>query len=186
MLQFLLTISDEPKRGKIEYIYKKLHDKMMIYAISSFQSFGRKNFLFDAEDAVQNTFMKIARVVDRIDFSRGEKSVKNYCFSILSNEISNILHQNEENFEKFEQFCLENEYDFIEELELREKYNEVVRAISELDERYSTTLYLVFCEEMTVSEIADMMGISTYTVYTRIKRGKKLLLNSLKGIKFNG
>ena len=39
---------------------------------------------------------------------------------------------------------------------------------------------------MTVNEIADMMGISAKTVYTRLARGKKLLLDSIKGAKFNG
>ena len=44
--------------------------------------------------------MKITKYIDNIDFSRGEKDVKNYCLSILSNEISNILSENQENFEK--------------------------------------------------------------------------------------
>jgi DNA-directed RNA polymerase specialized sigma24 family protein len=38
---------------------------------------------------------------------------------------------------------------------------------------------------MTVKEIADMMGISAKTVYTRLARGKKLLLDSLKGAKID-
>ena len=186
MLQFLLTLSDESNHSKIEHIYHTYHDYMMRYAVSKFQTLGRTNFKYNAEDAVQNAFMKITKYIDKIDFTRGEKDVKNYCFTILSNEICNILSDNQENFEINEEFCFEEEYNFIEELELRENYNQVVNAIEDLDEKYSTTLYLVFCKEMTVNEIADMMGISTKTVYTRLARGKKLLLDSLKGAKFNG
>ena len=51
--------------------------------------------------------------------------------------------------------------------ELKENYNQVVKAIEELDEKYSTTLYLFYCKEMTVNEIAKIMGISAKTVYTR-------------------
>ena len=186
MLQFLLTLSDESNHGKIEHIYHTYHDYMMRYAISKFQSLGRTNFKYDAEDAVQNAFMKITKYIDKIDFSRSEKDVKNYCFTILSNEIRKVLSDNQENFEINEEFCFEEEYNFVEELELKENYNQVVKAIEELDEKYSTTLYLFYCKEMTVNEIADMMGISTKTVYTRLARGKKLLLDSLKGAKFNG
>ena len=189
MLQFLLTLSDESSHGKIEHIYHTYHDYMMRYAISRFQAIGRTNFKYDAEDAVQNAFVKITKHIDRIDFSRGEIDVKNYCLSILSNEIYNFLSDNKENFEIFEkdeEFCFEKEYNFIEELELRENYDKVVKAIEDLDEKYSTTLYLVFCKEMTPNEISEMMGISVQTVYTRLRRGKKLLVDSLKGAKASG
>ena len=183
MLGFLLTLSDESNHSKIEYIYNKYHDYMMKYAISKFQTAGRNNFLFDAEDAVQNTFVKIIKYINQIDFSRSEKDIKNYCLTVLNNEICHVLCDNEENLEFFEEFCSKKEYNFIEELEIHERYNEVVRAIDLLDEKYSTTLYLIFCKDMTVNEISEMMDISAKTVYTRLERGKKLLLDSLKGAK---
>ena len=159
---------------------------MMRYAISKFQSLGRTNFLYDAEDAVQNAFIKITKYIDKIDFNREEKDIKNYVFSVLHNEIYHLIKDDEEIFEFSEEFCKEKDYNFIEELEIRENYDEIVKAIGKLDERYSITLFLVFCKEMTVNEIAEMMGIGTKTVYTRLARGKKLLLDSLKGAKFNG
>ncbi len=186
MLQFLLSISEENYRNDIERIFKQYHISMIKYAASKMKREGRKNYMFDAEDVVQNTFMKITRYIDRIDFSRGEKDVQNYCFTILHNEISNFLDENKEIFEKSEEFCMKKEYNIIEVLEIREKYDEVVRAIEQMDERYSTTLYLVYCREMTVKEVAEMMGISPQTVYTRLSRGKKLLLESLKGESYNG
>ena len=186
MLQYLLTLSDESNHGKIEHIYNTYHDFMMRYAVSKLKCMGRTNFLYDAEDAVQNAFVKITKYLDNIDFSREENDVKNYVFSILSNEICNVLNENEENFEFDEEFCSKKEYNFIEELELKERFNEVVNAIKNLDEKYSSTLYLVYFKEMTVNEISEMMGITTKTVYTRLSRGKQLLLNSLKGAKFYG
>ena len=186
MLQFLLTLTDESNHGKVEHIYNTYHDYMMKYAVSKLQAAGRTNFMYDAEDAVQNSFMKIVKHIDKIDFSRGEKDVKNYCLTILCNEVCNVLSDNREDFEFNEEFCYEKEYNFIEELEIQESYNEVVKAIKALDEKYSTTLYLVFCKENTVNQVAEMMGITPKTVYTRLARGKKLLLDSLKGANING
>lgn len=180
MLQFILTLTDESNQSKIEQIFKKHYGYMMRYATSRFRREGRVDYALDAEDAVQNTFMKITKYINGIDFSLGEKEVKSYCLTILSNEISNILKEKEIFFENFEEFRLENEYNYIEGLELREKYDEVVEAIANLDERYSTTLYFAFCKEMSVKEIAEIMGVSPKTVYTRIARGKKQLLCSLK------
>ena len=186
MLGFLLTLSDESNNEKIEHLYHTYHDYMIRYAISKFQTLGRTNFLYDAEDAVQNTFLKITKYIDNINFSNGEKDVKNYCLTILNNEICRVLSDSEENLENFEEFFIEKEYNFIEELQIKERYDEVVKALEALDEKYSTTLYLVFCKEMTVNQIADMMGISTKTVYTRLARSKKFLLDSLKGAISNG
>ena len=186
MLQFLLTLTDESNHEKVERIYNKYHDYMMRYAVSRFRTMGRTNFGYDAEDAVQNAFMKITRYIHDIDFSRGENDVKNYCMSILCNEIYNTLSENQENYESYEELCSEKEYNFIEELEIKEQYDQVVKEIESLDEKYSTTLYLVFCKEKTVNEVAEMMGISAKTVYTRLSRGKQLLIDSLKGAKIDG
>lgn len=183
MLQFLLTISDESSHNKIEYIFNRFHRNMIWFARSKFRKFGIYDNSCMAEDVVQNTFIKIVKSIDKIDLSLGDKSVKNYCFGILINEIYNFLEENQKNFEKneiFEEFCFEEEYNYIEELNMQENYARVVKAIEELDERYSTTLYYVFCKEMTVADVAEMMGISPKTVYTRLARGKKLLLHSLK------
>jgi RNA polymerase sigma-70 factor (ECF subfamily) len=153
---------------------------MMKYAISKFRSFGESDANHYAEDAVQNTFMKIVKHIDNINFSRGERDIKNYCLSILHNEICNLLSDKTKFYELDEELYQEDKYTLIEEIEIREKYQEVVEAIKKMDEKYSITLYLIMCEEKTVNEIADMMGIPPKTVYTRLARGKKLLLESLK------
>lgn len=186
MLQFLLTLTDESNHSIIEHLYHKYKDLMMRCAVTQFKSFGRTNFMYDAEDAVQNTFMKITRYIGRIDFSRKGTDVKNYCLAILNNEIRNILKENHENFEINEELLTGDEYNIVEELELYDRYEEIVSAIETLDFKYCTTLQLYFCEEMTPNEIADMMGISVKTVYTRLARGKKLLIESFKGAKSNG
>ena len=186
MLQFLLTLTDESNHGKIEHLYNKYHDYMMKCAVTKFKSLGRSNYTYDAEDAVQNAFMKITKYIDKIDFSRDEKDVKNYCLAILSNEICNVLSDNQENYEFDEEFSSAGEYNFIEELKMKECYGEIVRAIEKLDDKYCTTLQLFFCKEMTPNEIAELMGISPKTVYTRLARGKKLLLETLKGAIVNG
>lgn len=186
MLQFLLTLTDESNYAKIEHIYYKYHEYMVRYAVGKLHAMGRTNFVYDAEDAVQNALMKISRHIEKIDFSRGDKDVKNYCMTVLSNEIYEVLNQNQEDFELDEENCSTTEYNFIEEIEIRERYDEVVKAIAALDEKYSTTLYLIFHEEKTVNQVAEMMGISPKTVYTRLNRGKQILLDSLKGAEIDG
>ena len=91
------------------------------------------------------------------------------------------MKENSKKIEKLEEFRQKDEYNFIKELEIKENYAKIVNAIAALDEIYSTTLALVYLQEMPIKDVAKMMGISPKTVYTRLERGKKLLLNSVKG-----
>ncbi len=185
MLQFLLTISDSSDHEKIKRIYDGYYLFMLKYATGKLKNIGRRNYVYEAEDIVQNSFMKITRYIRDIDFSLGEKCVKNYVFAILNNEFCNFLNDNEELDEFDEDFYKEAEYDFLEEIDIKESYNEAVKAIENLDEKYSMTLFMFYCKEMSVERISKLMGISAKTVYTRIARGKILLINSMRGVKVN-
>ena len=75
----------------------------------------------------------------------------------------------------------ETEETIIEEIILSENYNAVVKAIKELDEIYSITLFYYYVEELSPKEIANLLGIQDNTVYARIRRGKAKLIEKLKG-----
>ena len=181
MLQFLLSFTDETAREKVEKVYNKYYNYMIKCATTKLKLLGRSNYFYEAEDAVQNAFIKITRYIDNIDFSRGDKDVKNYCLAILNNEICNVISDYQECFEFDEDFYEAEECNFIDELEMQEEYEKIISAIEALDTKYSTTLQLIFSRGMTPNEIAKLMEISPKTVYTRLARGKKILLESLKG-----
>ena len=101
----------------------------------------------------------------------------------MISEICKILKKNRVFLEFNEEIYPNEDYNIIDELDMQENYEKVVKAVEELDEKYSTTLFLYFDKEMSIKEIANMMGISEKTVYTRFERGKKLLINKIKGCK---
>ena len=185
MLQFLLTLADESEHSKIEHIYTTYYDFMLKYASKKFRISGRTNYTYDAEDALQNTFIKIVRVIDKLNFSRGEKDVKCYAFAILTNEIHNILRKDKPVAELDENFGESNMYEFIDKIAVKEEYDNIIAAIESLDEIYSTTMYLAFCNEMSVSKIAELMGVSEKTIYARLQRGRDYVLQYLKERKTN-
>ena len=186
MLQFLLTICDESKHEEIEYIYYEFHTYMLKFAVSKFKREGRRNYFYDAEDAVQNAFVRITKYINGIDFTLPKSEVKNYVFSILDNEICNMLKDKEDTLELYEECFEDVNYNLLEELETKEHLSEIIETIRRMDQKYSTTLYLVYCRGMTVNEVAELMGISVKTVYTRFERGRLLLINSVKGANIYG
>lgn len=179
MLGFLLTITDERNQEKIKFIYNKYHDDMIRFAKFRLKNSGVSSYELDAEDVVQNAFLKIVKYIDVIDTSRPENQLKSYIFSIVVNEVKNAMAD----MTFFDDIDIYSEKlsdeDFFENLRDNLQYDELVEKIKRLDEKYSITMLLYYCEDFDVKAIADIIGIAEKTVYTRLERGKRLLLDNL-------
>ena len=77
---------------------------------------------------------------------------------------------------------------FVEQLVDREmsedlaQQMDVAAALSELPEKYKTTLLLRFYQDFSVKQIANLLGCPEGTVKTNIHRGLSLLKQNLKGV----
>ena len=186
MLQFLLSIADEKDHAKIEYLYQQYHSDMLRIAKSRLRQKGMPNYELDAEDAVQNAFFKITKYIHRIDFTAEGKEIKAYVLKIVSNEVSRIVSD----YTYFDDIVEYSETiedgDFFGQMRTKVRYDEVVEAINWLDEKYSIPLSLRYAENMDVKEISELLGIAEKTVYTRLDRAKKLLIEKLNGENKNG
>lgn len=180
MLAFLLSLTDEDSQKKIETIYYKYHYDMLRFARYSLRKKGASNIESGAEDVVQNAFLKITKYIHSIDLGESEKSLKTYLFSIVSNEVYNYM--SDEVKHAWDDEAIEDIPDnvFFADLQIKERYDMVVKAIEVLDEKFRLTLYYRYFKDMSVSQIADLMGISEKTVYTRLTRGKARLLELLR------
>ncbi len=181
MLAFLLSLTSEEKKNGIEYLYHKFHDDMLRFAKSKFYGAGVGNIQANAEDAVQNSFLKLVRYVDSVEFDSPDKRLQVYLFSIVSNEVINILNDTtlHEDIDKFAEKLSDDE--FFERIDIRHNYEYVVERIKLLDEKYSLTLFYYYEHDMSIKEISDMMGIKEKTVYTRLERGRTKLMELLEG-----
>ena len=166
MLGFLLSISDESNHDRIEYIYATYSNDMLRYAKYKLKNRGVSNYELDAEDVVQNSFLRIIRYIDRISRKASGKELRTYLFSIVSREVDKLL-KDQVLFDSFDVYSdVIEDGDFWETLRIEKRYDDVVKKI--------------YCNEMSVKEIATMMGLSDKTVYTRLSRGMRLLKDSFK------
>lgn len=178
MLTFLLAIADENDRSKVEEIYLKY--RKIMYAVAMRKLSGRPNACFEAEEAVQNAFVKIINHLDSIRFDEREEQLRAYFTSIATNEAINILNKQTDYDSIVDIEDIPSDEDFIEKLCLCSEYDRVKQVIMNMDDRYRIVLYMKYAEDRTVSNIADILNMKEATVYTNIRRGKILLLNMLK------
>ncbi len=186
MLHFLLSISAESDRSRIERIYDAYHDDMVRFAKRRLKQSGIKNYEIDAQDTVQNAFVKITKYIDKIDFSASEAKIRSYVLSIVSNEVINTVsdYRYSDDIDEYADTLMSE--DFIEKINEKESYDSLVKIIRQMDEKYSTALMYYYCYEMSVREIAQMLDLSENTIYTRLMRGKVILQKKMKEVSCDG
>lgn len=176
MLAFYLTLVDsEAGKSKFEIIYHKYAKRMYTMAYSVLHNHE------DAEDAVHEAFIAIARNIKSIDDPASQRTLS-YVLKAVKNTAINIKNKKnrEPKYTYIDEIKSMADKDFLEMLEIQDDYNNVIKAINALDEKYSDVLYMHFVEGMQAGEIADLLGRKKATVKQQLVRGKKLLLNNLK------
>jgi RNA polymerase sigma-70 factor, ECF subfamily len=140
----------------------------------------------DAEDLVQDTFVKAFRFTDR--FERGT-NLKAWLYTILHNTWRNrrrgaARDTVEVDSERVEAASSGPDgpaaFNTPEQILMRATLDaDLQAALDELPEAFREAVWLRDVEEFTYAEIAEMLGIPMGTVMSRISRGRRLLFERL-------
>jgi RNA polymerase sigma-70 factor (ECF subfamily) len=140
----------------------------------------------DAEDLVQDTFVKAFRFTDR--FERGT-NLKAWLYTILHNTWRNQRRDAsrdtvEVDSERVEQAGTRPDgpiaFDTPERILMRATLDaDLQAALDELPDAFREAVWLRDVEEFSYAEMAEMLGIPIGTVMSRISRGRRLLFERL-------
>ena len=140
----------------------------------------------DAEDLVQDTFVKALRFSDR--FAAGS-NLKAWLYTILLNTWRNRRRDAARNVVDVDTARVEAAeaatdgpaaLETPEQILLRASVREDLQAaLDELPEVFREAVWLRDVEEFTYAEIAEMLGIPIGTVMSRISRGRRMLFDRL-------
>ena len=172
---YLSLIDNEDDRDKFVIIYNEYRKRMITAANSVLHNKQ------DAEDVLHDTFIKIARNMKAIDDPYSDKT-QSYLLKAVKNTAKDFLKKKENRNEVAAQDYVENipDMQFLEKLRIKDRYNEVVNAIRELNDTYRDVMFFHFVSEMKIAEIADLLGRKKSTVQQQLIRGKKKLIEILE------
>jgi RNA polymerase sigma-70 factor (ECF subfamily) len=143
----------------------------------------------DAEDLVQDTYLKAFRAADR--FAPGT-NMRAWLFTILHNTARNRARDRAREATTVDSDVVEQAadgpsyagaapVDTPESLLLNEALTpELQAAIDDLPEAFRQAVWLRDVEEFSYAEIADMLNIPAGTVMSRISRGRRMLYERLQ------
>lgn len=118
----------------------------------------------DAEDCFQNTFVKL--YTDSPEFS-GENHLKAWLIRVAVNEC-NMYRRKYKLLIPLDSVKSEKTF-------FNDEMSDIKWALFKTPQKYRDILYLYYCEQYKVSEIADILKINENTVKTRLKRGREKL-----------
>jgi len=137
----------------------------------------------DAEDLVQDTFLKAFRASDQ--FERGT-NLKAWLFTILHNTFRNMKRHDGRNPVDVDSQTVEQAVDFHgdaytpESLLTRATLDaDLQEALDELPDAFRQAVWLRDVEEFAYAEIASMLDVPIGTVMSRISRGRRMLYERL-------
>ena len=143
----------------------------------------------DAEDLVQDTYLKAFRAADR--FEPGT-NLRAWLFTILHNTARNRARDlardavtvDSETVERAVDAPSSGTAETPETLLLRDTLApDLQAAIDELPDAFRQAVWLRDVEEFSYAEIAEMLDIPVGTVMSRISRGRRMLFDRLQRLK---
>ncbi len=160
-----------------------------LYALHKNRLFGvAYSILHDkplAEDAVHDTFLRIADHLHKIDESNSYKTItflliicKNAAIDIYNNnkKVSNI----EVSVDAFDFINTNDENNPLNILITNESIRTLINSVKQLKSIYRDVLLLKYNSFLSNEEIAQLLRISQVTVRKRLERGKKLLIKVIE------
>ena len=128
-----------------------------------------------AEDAVQETFLKVYKGLDSF---RGESSEKTWIMKIAMNTCWNMNHSG---WARFINRRVTPEMLPEAAVQFEEKDDELTWAVIRLPIRLREVILLYYYQGLKVNEIAEALGVSQPSVSGRLKRGRERLKDILEG-----
>lgn len=120
----------------------------------------------DAQDAVQNTFVKLLR--SDIEF-KDDEHIKRWLIKVTVNECRNIWRS-----------FWKRRVDYIEDVEMKPQFDtqeksDLYYAVMGLPIKYRAAVHLYYYEDYSIKEISDILEVKETTIQTRLMRARNML-----------
>ena len=171
LLLYTAMIDDTQDQLRFEDIYYSYRKQMLLVA---------QRILHDpmeAEDAVQTAFLGIARQIKHIP-AGNPQIVRSYVLTAAKNAALNMLTKRQQQNEllSISELDVADDHNLFDQIASSQDYELLFKAIRKLPAIYREVLMLKYVQELTMKEIAALLGRKFTTIHQQITRGKKLLI----------
>lgn len=175
MLGFYLSLIDEPDdKEKFAEIFRSYGNMMFSKAMSILHNAAL------AEEAVQESFLKIAKNISKISDPNCSKTAAFIVIIVRNTALDMLKSEHINDREPLDEAMPDISSDTLSRIISNDGYNALLNAVNGLDSIYSDVLMLKLVYGYDTASISKLMNIPVKTADSRIYRGKKLLMTKLE------
>lgn len=169
---YLAVIKEAPDKVRFEHLYNNCRKQMLAVAYRILKNSP------DAEDAVQDALLGVARNIGSLRHI-SDDALRAYAMTAAKHSALKHLQRNR----KIESAVRDLEMDYsVSDSVFQSVLNALdsellLRAMRQLDPIYRDVMLLIFVQEHTIGEAADILGRKEETVRKQLQRGKKILID---------
>ncbi len=127
-----------------------------------------------AEDASQETFLKVFRHYNQFDGTAGEKTwIMRIAINVCKDYLRSAWHRRVNVVDVLSEIPVEQEYPHADDTILKEIMN--------LKPKYKEVILLFYYQDMKISEIAQALDAPESTISVRLARARNILKTRLEG-----
>ena len=165
------------KPRELEAQLERLHEESFGWALSCC---GHDET--EAEDVLQTTYLKIITGKARFE---GRSSLKTWVFGVIRRTAQEVARRTQTERKRVLHLVTDEMVDSRagspdQELDRARAAENLSNAMKELSDRQKEVLHLVFYQDLSISEAADVMGVSLGSARTHYERGKERLRSLLR------
>ena len=178
MLSIILSSVDmnTDEKNKFETIYYRYKNALYHQAMSIVKNEN------DAEDVLQEAFIKIARNIKLIKDIKSKETVS-FLFVITKNTAYDYIRKSSKITElPLSETELNIDESALDNLISNIEYKEIVSVIKNIPSPYNEVLYLHFVKDYSIKKTARLLDKKTATVKMQLVRGKKILIDKLSEV----
>ena len=178
LLILLSTIENNQDKLIFDDIYKKYKDATMRRALKMLN-----NHHFDAEDAFQKAWIQISQNLHKIK-SRDDAAISTYIMKTIEYKAIDVANSNIK-FHEYIDPCDLNPEEYVSDdlvylVCSKERHETIVEILNNMDDKYKDIMILTYLHEFDAKSIAKQLNIKEKTVWTRLYRGKAILIEEFK------
>lgn len=178
LLILLSTIENNQDKLIFDNIYKKYKDATMRRALKMLN-----NHQFDAEDAFQKAWIQISQNLHKIK-SRDDAAISTYIMKTIEYKAIDVANSNIKFHEHIDPCDLNPEEYVSDDLVYlvcsKERHEIIVGVLNNMDDKYKDIMRFTYLHGFDAKSIAKQLDIKEKTVWTRLYRGKAILIEELK------
>ncbi len=167
------------EKNKFEILYNKYKNTLFYKA---FEIVKNDN---DAEDVLQETFIKIAKNIKCINEVESKETLS-FLIVITKNTAFDYMRKQSKIIEV--PFCDTDNFpdsdSSIEEIINDLEYRKIVESVKNIPSPYNEVLYLHYVMDYSLKKTASVLNRKISTVKMQLVRGKKILLKKLSEVRY--